>query len=97
MKTLLVLLAVAAVLFALHRLAAWMEDRGWIYYRRRRGSSGALGDAFLEVQSLVDPAQKAVLEARRQVDDEAAESGDPPEPDADGVGTGMGMDAETRR
>ena len=82
MKPLLVLLAVAAALFALHRLALWMEDRGWIYYRRRRGSSGALGDAFLEVQSLVDPAQKAVLEARRAEADEAAESGDPPEPGA---------------
>jgi hypothetical protein len=80
LRPLLVLLAAAAALFALHRVAVWMEDRGWIYYRRRRGSSGALGDAFLEVQSLVDPAQKAVLEARRLEDDEAAESGDPPEP-----------------
>lgn len=79
MKLLLVLLAAAAALYGLHRLALWMEDRGWIYYRRRRGSSGALGDAFLEVQSLVDPGQKAVLEARRQVADEAAEAGDPPD------------------
>lgn len=79
MKPLLVLLAVAAALYVVHRLALWMEERGWIYYRRRRGTSGALGDAFLEVQSLVDPGQKAVLEARRQVADEAGESGDPPD------------------
>ena len=79
MKPLLVLLAIAAALYLLHRLALWMEERGWICYRRRRGSSGALGDAFLEVQSLVDPGQKAVLEARRQVADEAGEAGDPPD------------------
>lgn len=79
MKTFLALLALVVLLLLLDRLARRLEDRGWIYYRRRRGSSGALGDAFLEVQSLVEPAQRAVLEARREVVDEAPEPGEPPE------------------
>jgi hypothetical protein len=78
MKTFLALLALVVLLVLLDRLARRLEDRGWIYYRCRRGSSGALGDAFLEVQSL-EPAQRAVLEARREVVDEAPEPGEPPE------------------
>lgn len=66
----------------LDRLARWMEDRGWIYYRRRRGSSGRLGDAFLEVHALVEPGKRAVIEARRAEEDESTASGDPPEPGA---------------
>lgn len=45
---LLILLAsgavtLAAVLFGLHNLALWAEDRGWIYYRNRKGPAPWLG------------------------------------------------------
>lgn len=73
-----VLLVVAAVLlggYVLHRLALGAEARGWIYYRKRRGSSGTLGNAFLEIQSMVEPSKRIVVEERRREvkveDDEA--------------------------
>lgn len=71
-------LAAVAVLYCLHRLALWAERRGWIYYRKKHGSSGALSNAVLEVHSLFDPSKRYVLEekTRDQVEDE--ESGDPP-------------------
>jgi hypothetical protein len=75
-------IAIAVALYALHRLGLWMEERGWIYYRKKHGSSGSLSSAVLEVQSLFEPSQRHVLEIRRQDDDEQAESGDPPSPDA---------------
>jgi hypothetical protein len=79
--TLLVWTAVAlAALYALHRLALWMEERGWLYYRHKRGSSGALGAAFLEVQALLEPANRHVLEIRRDEASEGDESGGPPDP-----------------
>lgn len=78
MKTALVTLAVLVGLWLLHRAAIWAEDRGWIYYRRQ-GSPGDLGNAFLELHSILDPGKKTVLEARLQETDEAAESGDPPD------------------
>lgn len=34
-------LAVSAVLYALHRLALWAEHRGWIYYRAEDRPRGA--------------------------------------------------------
>jgi hypothetical protein len=80
MKVLVLLVVVVLVLAALHRLALWMEARGWIYYRRRRPSSSAVGNAFLEVQSLLEPGQRLVLEARRDDHAEQEDSGDPPDP-----------------
>lgn len=80
MKLLLVLAVIAGALFALDRIALWMESRGWIYYRHRTPSSSALGNAFLEVQSLLDPEKGMLLEARREEQVEEDESGEPPEP-----------------
>ena len=84
MTTLALLPAVALLLVALDRLALWMEGRGWLYYRRRKASASALGNAFLEVQALVEPGQRLVLEARREDRVEDHESGDPPDPVASG-------------
>ncbi len=57
--------ALVVGLFGLHRLALWMESRGWIFYMKTRASSGALGSAFLEIQSIVQPEKKYVLEMRQ--------------------------------
>ena len=75
------LAAVLAALYAVHRLALWMERRGWLYYRHTRGSSGSLGSAFLEVQALFEPGKRHVLEVVRDEDDEQDASGDPPADD----------------
>jgi hypothetical protein len=68
------------VLLALDRLALWAEARGWIYYRKTKGRTGAnLGDAFLEIQAMVEPSKRHVLEIKREEKSEQNDSGDPPE------------------
>jgi hypothetical protein len=42
------LVAVAA-LYGLHRLGLWAERRGWIYYRKKHGSDGALSRRSLAI------------------------------------------------
>ena len=64
-------------LYCLHRIALWAEQRGWVYYRDRRGS-GTLGNAFLEVQAIIEPSKRYVLEERLEDEHETQESGDPP-------------------
>jgi len=65
--------ATAAAFYALHRLALWMEARGWLFYLNRRpSSSGSTGDLFLGVHSLIDSSATYRQEARRL--DEARES-----------------------
>jgi hypothetical protein len=71
-------LAILGGAYGLHKAAEWAERRGWIYYRKKRGSSGALGNAFLEVQSIVEPSARHVLEERVKDDREDDENGDPP-------------------
>lgn len=80
MRTALLVIAVVLGGYGLHRLASWAESRGWIYYLKRRGSSGTLGNAFLELQTMIDPSKKIVLEERRREVHEEDDEGDPPEP-----------------
>ena len=76
MRYLAILTVVAAALYALDRLGLYMERRGWVYYRKKRGSV-PLATAVLETQALFDPSKRYVLEATR-TDSDASESGGPP-------------------
>ena len=74
----LLIAAIAAAIYGLHRLALWMEARGWIYYKHKHGSSGSLGAAFLEVQALLEPSKKHVLEISQRDESEDDDAGGPP-------------------
>jgi hypothetical protein len=65
------LLLAALAVYGLHRLACWAEDRGHLYYRHRRGSSGTLTSAALEVQALFEPSKRHVIEELRREEPEA--------------------------
>ncbi|HUX08089.1 MAG TPA: hypothetical protein VMX35_12320 [Acidobacteriota bacterium] len=74
-------LLIALLLFFLDHLLLWMERRGWIYYRRSKDAGGpGVGNAFLEVQSLLEPNKKELLEIRREEKSEQDDSGAPPKP-----------------
>ena len=52
-------------LYCLHRLALWMESRGWLFYINRRPKSSGIGTAFLDANSLLSSAARYRLEAQR--------------------------------
>ncbi len=52
------------VLYGLHTVLLWMETKGWLYYRRKRSSSGAT--SIMEVTSILDPSARAAIEAREE-------------------------------
>lgn len=76
---LLIVPALGLLIYGLHCLALWAEKRGWIYYRKSAGSA-TVGNALLELQTMVDPGMAHVLEVRLEEGEEQQESGDPPEP-----------------
>jgi hypothetical protein len=78
MGTVLWVIAGITAMYALHRLGVWMEDRGWIYYRKKHGSSGSLGSALLEIEALLEPSKRHVVEIKRRDESEQYESVDPP-------------------
>ena len=79
MQMTLVLLAMAVALWGVHRFLTYAEDRGWVYYRKKRGSYGGLGvtSNFL---NMYDPSrrhlQQVVREGEWKRDED--DDGDPP-------------------
>ena len=83
MTLLLVFSGLAVGLWLCDRLLLWMEERGWIDYRRTypgRPNAGPLGPALLAIQGLLEPEKRHAAEERTALrtsrDDRA---GEPPE------------------
>ena len=80
MKLLLTLAALGVAGFVFDRLMLKAEERGWIYWRKKKGSHGMAASATLEVQQLIEPSKKYVLEVQQDQAPESDEEGDPPSP-----------------
>ncbi len=61
----MVVVGAACTVHGLHRVAVWMEDRGWIFYRTKRMPRGAGGMAAMEVAAMLEPEIKHVIEEIR--------------------------------
>jgi hypothetical protein len=72
--------AVVLALYALHRLALWMESRGWVYYRKHKRGSAAMGSVMLEIQSFYRPSIEHVIEQKQEEQREEDDAGDPSVP-----------------
>lgn len=77
-----VVLAVVGGLYGLHRLALWLESKGHLYYKHRQPSGSALGQAALEIQSILEPSKETMVEVMREERRIESPSGDPRDPDA---------------
>jgi cold shock CspA family protein len=85
------------LIYGFHRLTTWMHSRGWIRWKMRRGTSSGLGNAVLGSQMIFQPQVREALEIRLEEPAEAGESGDPPEPGAEGWGPPMAADDRRER
>lgn len=61
----------AAGLYGLHRLALWLEDRGQLYYLRKK--PGSIANSAAELQSFLEPQAKYVVRVK---EDRKREGGD---------------------
>ena len=80
MDTAISLALAAAVLWVLHRFLSYAEDRGWVYYRKKRGSYGGLGvtSSFL---NMYDPSRKHLQQVVREGEWKRDEDDDGDRPD----------------
>ena len=67
-------LASLPALYGLHRLALWLEDRGWLYYTRESRK----GRTSLAIAAAFDPNVRRIQELQEQETLEQDENGDPP-------------------
>jgi hypothetical protein len=70
-------------LYALHRIALWAEYRGWIFYRHRKPDSTSVGNAMLQLQQLVEPSKRNVIEMKQTKRRAQDVAGEPPSPPTD--------------
>jgi hypothetical protein len=79
-ETLLWLIVGVPVLYGLHRFLTYAETRGWIYYRKKRGSYGGLGvtSNFL---NMYDPSRKHLQQSVREGEWKRDEDDDGDHPD----------------
>ena len=75
---LIVMAAGCALVYGLHRAALWAEERGWIYYRNRRGPAPWLGS----LEAIYNPEVEHVIEetSAEKIRADQDDSGDPPDP-----------------
>jgi hypothetical protein len=70
-----------AALFGLHRLALWLEKRGWLFYKHKKPSSSA-ASCFVALQQVLEPPIQHVLhvkdEKRHQAEEKAPGQNYPP-------------------
>jgi len=76
MRWLLGLVLGAAALLVADRLLLAAEARGWVYWRRRRASADALGDALARIHALVEPRAERRLAAEEEVREEREPGGE---------------------
>ncbi|GGN91211.1 hypothetical protein GCM10011610_51230 [Nocardia rhizosphaerihabitans] len=63
-ECLLVAVIFAAAVIGLDQLGLWAERRGWIYWRKSRGTAGAGPGMLAVLDGLFNPASEHVVEER---------------------------------
>lgn len=56
-------IGIVAALFGLDRLGLWLEDRGLLYYRRKKPTSSPIS-AFVALQQFIEPGMRHVVEVK---------------------------------
>jgi hypothetical protein len=59
-------------LYLLHRLALYLEARGYLYYRHRKPTPGGV-PPFLPLQSIVEPQVEHLLEAQNHLPEQSSD------------------------
>jgi len=67
MKATIIAVVAVLVLWGIHRCLSYAEDRGWVYYRKKRGSYGGLG-VTSDFLNMYDPSRKHLQQVVREVE-----------------------------
>lgn len=67
MPSILTGVGVALGLWGAHRFLSYAEDRGWIYYRKKRGSYGGL-HVTTNFLNMYDPSRKHLQQVVREAE-----------------------------
>jgi hypothetical protein len=80
LATLLLVFGVVAALIAVgwgfHRLCIYLEDRGYLYYRKRPTGGGGIGNVLQDIDRLARPSIEYVIRVQEEAqEDDRADVG----------------------
>jgi hypothetical protein len=85
----------SGALYALHRFALYLEDRGHLYYLNKKPRGGGAG-CFIALQQAIEPQIQHVIhvsqEIRQHSEEGASGQGDPDDPDDQAASPGKASD-----
>ena len=66
MKYLGIILVFCFGLYLFDRCCLWLEEKGYLFYRKRKPqSSGLIGSALLEMHNIVNPSAQNIIEMKQ--------------------------------
>lgn len=65
MRIAIVILLIFFGLYLVNKICLWAEDRGYLYYRRKKPEGGAMGSALLELQGMLNPSARHIIEMKQ--------------------------------
>jgi hypothetical protein len=66
MRGIIITIGIFFAFFLLDKLGLWMERKGWLYYRHRKPESGSiLGNSLQELNALLSPSGRHVIEVKQ--------------------------------
>jgi len=69
----LIVVGGGAALYGLHHLCLWLERRGWLYYKHKRGRSSGLS-CFVAIEKVLEPPTKHVHQVQQEKRQSAEEA-----------------------
>lgn len=61
-------LGIIILLYLLDKLCLWLEHKGFLYYRKNKPKGGVMGSILLELDNIVNPSTRSVIEIKQNKD-----------------------------
>lgn len=66
LKILLLLLLCGIDIFLFHKLFLWLESKELLYYRHKKPKSGIIGDTLQELNAMLQPSARHLIEMKQK-------------------------------
>ena len=64
MKIGVILLAICVGLYITDKICLWLERKGLLFYRHNKPEGGVIGSTLLELQNMVNPSTRHIIEIK---------------------------------
>lgn len=67
LKTIVIVLLIAASVYFFHQLCLWLESMGYLYYKNKKANTGFLASTLEDINGMLNPAVKHTIEMKQKI------------------------------